>query len=190
MVAGPGKGALTASAALLILLIAAGDALSQAASPSLGLQEQPQLAPQPAEPASAAPLPPAPVPENSGLINEMGKLFDKLPSILPPLKSPSEAIDDLNARTKSAVKDAGDTVSRLARPSSMVSGRMICPAANGTPDCKAGADRLCQSKGFKAGSSLGTDAVQSCSPKAFIPGRQRKPDDCRTDNFVTAALCQ
>jgi hypothetical protein len=185
MVAGPGKGALTASAALLILLIAAGEALSQAASPSLGLQEQPQVAPQQAEPPSAAPAP-----ESPGPINQMGKLFDKLPSILPPLKSPSEAIDDLNARTKSAVQDAGDAVSRLAKPSSMVSGRMVCPAANGMPDCKAAADRLCQSKGFKEGRSLGSDAVQSCSAKAFIPGRQRKPDDCRTDNYVTAALCQ
>jgi hypothetical protein len=24
----------------------------------------------------------------------------------------------------------------------------------------------------------------------LIPGRQRKPDDCRTDNYVTSALCQ
>src|SRR5262249_28581505 len=185
MVAGPGKSALTMSAALSMLLIAAGAGLSQTASPSLGLQEQPPAAPQRAQPPSAPPAS-----DNPGLIDEMGKLFDKLPSILPPLKSPSEAIDDLNARTKNAVKDAGDAVSRLAKPSSMVSGRMICPAANGTPDCKAGANRLCQSKGFREGSSLGTDAVQSCSPKAFIPGRQRKPDDCRTDNFVTAALCQ
>jgi hypothetical protein len=124
----------------------------------------------------------------------MGKLFDKLPSMLPPLKSPAETIDDLNARARNAVKDAasdaGDAMSRLAKPSSMVSGRTICPAANGTPDCKAGADRLCQSKGYKVGSSLGTDAIQSCSPKVYIPGRPRKPDDCRTDHFVTAALCR
>jgi hypothetical protein len=24
----------------------------------------------------------------------------------------------------------------------------------------------------------------------LIPGRARKPDDCRTDNYVTTALCQ
>ena len=156
MVAGLGKTTLTASAAFSMLLIAAGAGLPQAASPSLGLQEQPQA--------------------------------------MPPLKSPAETIDDLNARARNAVKDAasdaGDAMSRLAKPSSMVSGRTICPAANGTPDCKAGADRLCQSKGYKVGSSLGTDAIQSCSPKVYIPGRPRKPDDCRTDHFVTAALCQ
>jgi hypothetical protein len=182
MVAGPGKAVLTAAAALSIWLIAAGAVLSQTATPSLGLQEQPPVAPQQSEPPSAAAAP-----ENPGLIDEMGKLFDR---VLPPLKSPAETIDDLNARAKNAVKDAGDAMSRLAKPASMISGRMICPAANGTPDCKAGADRLCQSKGYKQGSSLGTDTVQSCSPKVYIPGRQRKADDCRTDHFVTAALCQ
>ena len=186
MVAGLGKTTLTASAAFSMLLIAAGAGLPQTASPSLGLQEQPQAMPQQGQAPSAVPAP-----ENPGLINEMGKLFDKLPSVLPPLKSPAETIDDLNARAKTAVKDAGDAVSRLAKPSSMVSGRMAClAAANCTPDCKAGADRLCQSKGYKAGSSLGTDAIQSCSAKVYIPGRARKPDDCRTDHFVTAALCQ
>jgi hypothetical protein len=189
MVAGLGKTTLTASAAFSMLLIAAGAGLPQAASPSLGLQEQPQAMPPQGQAPSAVPAP-----ENPGLINEMGKLFDKLPSMLPPLKSPAETIDDLNARARNAVKDAasdaGDAMSRLAKPSSMVSGRTICPAANGTPDCKAGADRLCQSKGYKVGSSLGTDAIQSCSPKVYIPGRPRKPDDCRTDHFVTAALCR
>ena len=157
--------------------------------PSLGLQEQP--------PQQAPPQPPAPQgeparPENPGLINEMGKLFDK---ILPPLKSPSETIDDLNTRAKEVVKDAatdaGNALSRLAKPGSMVSGRVICPVvANGTPDCKLGADKLCQSKGYKDGKSLNTDSAQSCSAKVLIPGRARKPDDCHTDNYVTTALCQ
>ena len=160
-----------------------------APQPSLGLQEQP--------PQQAPTQPPAPQgeparPENPGLINEMGKLFDK---ILPPLKSPSETIDDLNTRAKEVVKDAatdaGNALSRLAKPGSMVSGRVICPVvANGTPDCKLGADKLCQSKGYKDGKSLNTDSAQSCSAKVLIPGRPRKPDDCHTDNYVTTALCQ
>lgn len=159
------------SAVLLLLLGAGGTGWSQSAPPSLGLQEQgPQAAPPPSTPA-----PPARE-DNPGLINEMGKLFDKLPSILPPIKSPSENMNDL---------------SRLARPSTMVSGRMVCPASpNGGPDCKPAADQLCQSKGFREGKSLNADAVEKCSAKVLIPGRQRKPDDCRTDTFVTSALCQ
>jgi hypothetical protein len=182
--------ALAAATVMPILaVIAAGVALAQTAppQPSLGLQEQParQGTPPPPNPPAAQPSP-SPS-ESPGLINEMGKLFEKSLSILPPLKTPGETIDDLNARAK----DAGEALSRLAKPGSMVSGRVICPvAATGTPDCKSGADKLCQSKGYKEGKSLNTDSAQTCSAKVLIPGRQRKPEDCRTDNYVTTALCQ
>jgi hypothetical protein len=162
------------SAALLLLLGAGGTGWPQSAPPSLGIQEQgPQAAPPSSTPAPSSP--PAHE-ENPGLINEMGKLFDKLPSILPPIKSPSETMNDL---------------SRLAKPSAMVSGRVACPASsNGAPDCKLAADKLCQSKGYTEGKSLNADSAEKCSAKVLIPGRQRKPDDCRTDTFVTSALCQ
>jgi hypothetical protein len=174
-------------AALSMLVVASGAGWPQTASPqpSLGLQEQsPQLpAPQPSAPQGEPARP-----ENPGLINEVGKLFGR---IMPPMKSPSETIDDLNTRAKDAATDAGNALSRLAKPGSMVSGRVICPVmANGTPDCKLGADRLCQSKGYKDGKSLNTDSAQTCSAKVLIPGRARKPDDCHTDNYVTTALCQ
>ena len=104
-----------------------------------------------------------------------------------PTKSPGETIDDLNARAKGA----GESLSNIAKPSTMVSGRAAClVAANGAPDCKAGADRLCQSKGYKEGKSLDTDAAEKCSPKVYLPGRQREPGDCKTENYVTRALCQ
>ena len=179
--------AATAAAALLTLVIAAGAAWPQAAPPpSLGVQEPTQqTAPRQSEPAPL-PAPPARE-ENPGLFNDMGKFFEKSWSIFPALKSPSETIDDLNARAK----EAGETLSRLAKPSSMVAGRMICPvSANGAPDCKLGADKLCQGKGFKEGNSLNTDSAETCSAKVLIPGRTRKPDDCRRDNYVTRALCQ
>jgi len=186
----PSFRALVAAAALPIALavwaIDAGPAWPQTAAPALGVQEQGREQGQPPSSPQADPAPAAsPEPsENPGLIHEMGKLFGK---ILPPLKSPGETIDDLNARAK----DAGDALSRLAKPSSMVSGRTLCPiAVNGTPDCKAAADTLCQSKGYKAGKSLNTDSAEKCSAKVLIPGRQRKPDDCRTENYVTSALCQ
>ncbi|SPP98963.1 hypothetical protein [Bradyrhizobium vignae] len=159
-------GTLT-SAAMLLLLGGGGTGWTQSAPPALGLQEQ-----------GSTPAPSAPPAheENPGLINEMGKLFDKLPSILPPIKRPSQTMDDL---------------SRLAKPSTMVSGRVVCPvSSNGAPDCKQAADQLCQGKGYKEGKSLNADSAEKCSAKVLIPGRQRKPDDCRTDTFVTSALCQ
>jgi hypothetical protein len=189
----------TAGMALSMLMVAAGAGWPQAALPpsspssslgySLGVQTPVQQA-APAQPAPAqgepAPSPSAAREENPGLINEMGKMFEKSLSILPTLKSPGETIDDLNARAK----DASETLSRLAKPS-MVTGRMKCPgSANGAPDCKAAADKLCQTTDFKEGKSLTTDSAETCSARVLIPGRARKPDDCRTDNYVTRALCQ
>jgi hypothetical protein len=200
LIAMPKTPLATAGMALSIWVIATGSGWPQASSistpstsspstssPSPGLQTPAQQA-TPAQPAPAqgSPAPPPARQENPGLINEMGKLFDKSLSILPTLKSPGETLDDLNARAK----DAGETLSRLATPA-MVSGRMKCVvAANGSPDCKAAADRLCQTKEFKEGKSLTTDSAETCSARVLIPGRVRKPDDCRTDNYVTRALCQ
>lgn len=155
----------------------------QGAPPSaLGVQspaQQPQSAPQQVGPPPSV--------ENPGLINEIGKLFEKSKSLLPPLKSPGEALEELNA----GAKGAGESLSSVAKPSVMVSGRTAClVAANGAPDCKAGADRLCQSKGYKDGNSLDTDAAEKCSPKVYVPGYKRQPGDCRTENYVTRAVCQ
>ncbi len=177
--------------ALSMLTMATGFALPQGVPPaSLGVQSPAQqpLPPQP-PPQQIEPQPSAPPAreENPGLFNEIGKLFEKSKSMLPPLKSPSETFDDLNARAR----DAGESLSNFAKPSTMVSGRAACVvASNGAPDCKAGADKLCQSKGFKEGKSLDTDAAEKCSPIVFLPGHKRGPNDCRTENFVTRALCQ
>jgi hypothetical protein len=157
-----------------VVLIATASAWSQATAPASSVDVPPptqQTIPQQDAPAT---------PQHPGLLNELGKMFDKLPS----LKSSQQTIEDLNARAR-------DAASWLAKPSSLVSGRIICPvSANGAADCKLGADKLCQTKGFKEGKSLNVDAAQTCSAKVLIPGRTRKPDDCRTDNYVTSALCQ
>jgi len=82
-------------------------------------------------------------------------------------------------------------LSNIARPSSMVTGRAACVlASNGGPDCKLGADRLCQSKGFKEGKGIDIVASEKCSPLVYLPGHKRGPNDCKTENFVTRALCQ
>lgn len=178
----------TAGLVLSVLTVASGSGWPQATPPSsLGVQS-PAGQPVPAQPAPQQIEPTAPPrEENPGLINEIGKLIEKSRTMLPTLKGPGETIDDLNARARGA----GESLSNIARPSLMVTGRAACLVApNGAPDCKAGADRLCQSKGYKEGKSLDTDAAEKCSPKVFIPGRQRQPGDCKTENYVTRALCQ
>ena len=177
--AGPQLATAGLVASMLVVSVEAG--WPQAAPPpTLGVQS-------PAEQPLPPQAEPPPREENPGLINEIGKLFEKSKSLLPPLKSPSEALEELNA----GAKDASGGLSNLARPSIMVSGRAVCVvAANGAPDCKAGADRLCQSKGYKEGKSLDTDAAEKCSPKVYLPGYKRQPGDCKTENYVTRALCQ
>lgn len=154
-----------------------------------------QTAQQPSPPAAQQPSQPPPpdqpvpqaTPESPGLFREMGKLIDR---VVPSMKSPSDTLGDLNARARETAKDAGDALSKL-KPGTPVSGRTICPpAADRTPDCQAAANFLCQGKGYKEGQSLNTDSAESCSAKVLIPGRQRKPDDCKTNTYVTTALCQ
>jgi hypothetical protein len=147
---------------------------AQPAPSSQGAPAQP--APAQSEPAP----PPDPAPkENPGLINEIGKLLEKPASMLPTLKSPKETIDD-----------AAGALSRLTT-SPGVKGRAACPvAANGAPDCKAAADKLCQSKGFKEGKSLDVDTARNCSARALLSGRKTEESECRTETYVTRAVCQ
>ena len=178
--------AATGLVAFSLLEAAVGGAWPQTAPPSLGVQSPAQQSVPPASQQQAEP-PAQPAPpareENPGLINEIGKLWDKSISVLPKIKSPSETLDD--------IKGAGESLTNLAKPATMVTGRIACAvSANGAPDCKVGAEKLCQSKGYREGKSLDTDAVEKCSAKVFIPGRQRKPGDCKTESFVIKALCQ
>ena len=136
----------------------------------------PVVPPDPPAVVQAAPEPPAAPPENPGLFNELGKLFNDSTSKWPAFP---------------ALKLPGDSLDVMPKMTTMVTGRMACPlAANGAPDCKTASDRLCQSKGFKEGKSMDTDAAQSCSPKAMIPGRKPEEGNCKTVNYVTRALCQ
>ena len=156
-----------------LLAIAAAVLLSM----TTAYQAWPQAAPQPSSPVPQraepeAPSEPVPRRENPGLINEIGKL-------LPTLKSPKETIDD-----------AADALSRLAK-SPGVKGRVICPAApNGAPDCKLAADRLCQDNGFRGGNSLDVDTTRSCSARSLLSGRKPDESECRTETWVTRAVCQ
>src|SRR5499426_2000788 len=108
------------AAAALAFLVAGGTAWPQAASPTLGVQSPSQQSvPNPPPPASSPqqqPQPPAaPADEETpGLINELGKLWDKSISVLPKIKSPSETLDGL---------------SNMAKPSTMVTGRAACLVA-------------------------------------------------------------
>lgn len=150
-----------------------------------------QPSPQPPPVIQAPPEPTAPPPANRpGFVDEIGKFFQSSPLGLnlglPPLKTPQETIEDLNSRAR----DAGDNLSRLSK-GQVYAGRVKCPvAANGAPDCKSAAVKLCTDKGFKDGQSIDSDSAESCSASVLLSGKTPGPQDCHVENFVIRALCQ
>lgn len=143
-----------------------------------------------ATPQSPAPTPPSS--GRSGFVDEIGKLFSDPPSLgwptlgWPTLKSPQQTIDDLNNQAK----DATDSLTRLSK-GKVVAGRVKCPvAANGAPDCKSAAAKLCTDKGYKDGQSLDSDSAESCPANVLLSGKKEDIGECRVENFVIRALCQ
>ncbi|HEX7883917.1 MAG TPA: hypothetical protein VF499_14420 [Afipia sp.] len=149
-------------------------------------QAKPQLQAAPSQQATPPAPEPAPPASNPGLVEEIGKLLkDSASGLRSTLPSPGQAIDGLN----SSAKDATDSLKRIAPLSgqTMASGRTLCPAAaNGAPDCKLAADQLCKAKGYAEGKSVDIESTQKCSAKSYFSGQGA----CRTENFVTRAVCQ
>ena len=149
-------------------------------------QAQPQLAPSQQSASPEASPPPASERSNPGLVEELGKLLkDSTSGLNSVLPSPGQALDGLN----SSAKGAADGLKKIAPLSgqTVATGRTLCPAAgNGAPDCKLAADQLCKAKGYAEGRSVDIESSQRCSAKAYFSGNGA----CRTENFVTRAVCQ
>ena len=182
----PGK----RSRALLVAVAVAALGLIACAGATLAQTAQPPSSEPP--PAAVAPDPPAPPPAQpqapliggGGLLEKLGELLrDSAEGVSSGLKGTQQRIEDIN-------KGTVDTLSRIP-VAGFASGRALCPrAANGAPDCYAATDRLCKEKGYTSGRSLDTEAAETCNPRIYLPGYQRKEGDCRTETFVTRAACQ
>lgn len=135
-----------------------------------------------------------PAQSNPGLVEEIGKLLrdsatgikDSASGLTSKLPSAKDTIEGIN----NTAKGATDSLTRITPPLSnqtVVAGRAICPpAGNGAPDCKLASDLLCKEKGYKEGRSVDIETSQKCSAKDYLAGRGA----CRTENFVTRAVCQ
>ena len=72
----------------------------------------------------------------------------------------------------------------------MVTGHEKCAIApNGAPDCVVAANTMCKAKGFASGKSVDMTTAEVCPAKVYLAGRNSGPD-CRTETFVSRALCQ
>lgn len=173
------------SGAFVLLLgcssVAWSQAVQQQLAPAQGTSAPP-VAPMPAAP----PVDPPPR-SNPGLVEELGKMLrNSASSLSSTLKDSREAIEDLNSRARDATED----LPRLG-PQTVIHGRAVCPlAANGAPDCRTASDQLCKAKGYKSGKSVDVESAEKCSAKVYLSGRTGAPGECRTESYVTSAVCQ
>ena len=144
--------------------------------------------PSPAPPPASAPAAP---PSNPGLVEELGKIIKNSASSLSSTwKGSQQTIDNFNSGAKDAAKGATDAILSTTSQT-MVSGRVACPiAGNGAPDCKSASEQLCKAKNYRTGSSVDIETAETCSAKVYISGRTGAPGECKTQNFVTRAVCQ
>jgi hypothetical protein len=156
-------------------------------APQASAQDRPE--PPPAAELAPQPAPAAPptTPSGSsrpGLIDKLGEwLRDSADGVSSGMKDTQQRIDEFN-------KGALGTLSGIPI-AGFASGRSLCPrSANGAPDCYAATEKLCKDKGYTSGRSLDTESSETCNPRIYLPGYQRKPGDCRVDTFVTRAACQ
>jgi hypothetical protein len=142
----------------------------------------------------AANPPPASLPDpqrRPGLVDAIGGwLGDSTTRFRLDLQDAQQTFDQLTDQTREAAKDA--TGAMIGVPNMrIVPMRERCPvAASGGPDCQTAAAMACRGKGFAGGKSLDTQAEQKCPAQVLLRGRAPDEGECRTETFVTRALCQ
>jgi hypothetical protein len=149
-------------------------------------QRAPAARPERAEAASAK--------QDPGFFGQIGDWFDRQFSTMKSdMKSAKETFDrDTDRATQKTIetaKDAADAVVKLPEQRT-VRGREVCLVApNGAPDCEAAASKLCRGQGFGSGRSIDSTAAENCPPKVLLSGRTGAPGECKTETFISRALC-
>jgi hypothetical protein len=141
-------------------------------------------------PAAAQESKPAP----GGLFGQIGRWFD---SVGDQLRDAGRGVDNFGREAGTAARTtanaAGDAATAVVRipETRVVAGHEACAIAdNGAPDCRSAADRLCKSKGMKAGRSLDITAAEDCPMRVTLGEREAQPGECKNITFVSRALCQ
>lgn len=159
----------------------------------------------PAEPATS---PAAPAPNQSfrpGFIDAFGRwLGNSKAKFDEGLKGTQDTIGGIGSHATDAVSNAAGAVKNAAGaakqatgvivglPSTrIVTGRQRCPLApNGAPDCLPAALALCKYRGFTGGRGLDINSAQKCPAWVWLSGRTPEEGKCRTETYVTRAVCQ
>lgn len=135
--------------------------------------------------------------EDPGFFSSIGRWFDRqAENIGSSFKGARGTVEtfghEAGVAAKSTVtgaKDAADAVARIPT-ARVVSGHEKCKLApNGAPDCIAAANAVCKTKGFEGGKSVDMTTAEVCPPQVYLSGRN-SGGACRTETFVSRALCQ
>jgi len=143
-------------------------------------------------PAESAPPPAAQATEPSptkGVVDTVGRWFQEgREKFDAQMKGAGEALSEFHNKARDNAKQAAGA---LVPPSRIVDGRGRCEVApNGAPDCAAAAKSVCAAKGFQAGQSVATQAEEKCPARVLLSGRSPAAGECKTETFVTRAVCQ
>jgi hypothetical protein len=192
------------------LLVMVGHAVAQQPQPQPPPQQQQPPVDQtvPTAPAPTVMPPARPVPSYAfqpGFIDALGRWLGNSKTALDQqLRGTQDTIGDVGLQASDAVKDAAGAVKEVAGAAKqatgaiadlpntrVVNGRQRCPlAANGAPDCSPAAVALCKGRGFAGGRGLDIDSAQKCPASVWLSGRSPQGGECRTETFVTRAVCQ
>jgi hypothetical protein len=128
--------------------------------------------------------------QKPGVFERVGDWFDRqFSSMKTDLNSARESFSRDTRWTMDAAKDAMDAVTQIPDQRT-VRGREVCAVApNGAPDCQSAADRLCLSRGYSTGKSVDSTTAENCPPQVLISGRTAMPGECKTETFISRALC-
>ena len=135
--------------------------------------------------------------EDTGFFAAVGRWFSQQSAnVNSTFKDARQKVEgfgqEAGAAAKSTVEGAKDAAGAVARIPNVrtVSGHEKCQfAPNGAPDCVAAANAICKTKGFDSGRSLDMTTAEICPPKVWMAGRSTGPE-CRTETFVSRAVCQ
>jgi hypothetical protein len=135
--------------------------------------------------------------EQPGFFGSVARWFDKQASkIGSGFKDAGSQVENFGHEAgnaaKTTVEGAKEAAGAVARipAARVVTGREKCKVApNGAPDCLAAASAVCQSKGFESGKSLDMTTTEVCPARVYLSGRNGG-EGCRTETFVSRALCQ
>jgi hypothetical protein len=178
--------------ALLVTVITA-DAQEVVPNTPGAAETLPSAAP-PAPPTEPAPTPPPDPNYRPGFLDTLGRwLGSSKAAIDSQVKTTQETLGAIGDQAKGAAGVAGqaaDTIVGLSG-SRVIAGRQMCAVApNGAPDCAPAVDALCRTKGLRTGQSLEINTSQKCPVRVWFSGRSPKAGECRTETFVTRAVCR